>query len=142
MCRRAEEPARGLWSIPLGYLESGETLEDAAAREIYEETGVVVDPKLLDLYNVINMTDVEQVCILFRVGLSTYAKPQPGVECLDVDFMSADQLPFHQLAWQSSLGRETREFFQQLSRGRFSIRLVRLASASGGMYSCRSYALK
>jgi ADP-ribose pyrophosphatase YjhB (NUDIX family) len=141
MCRRAEEPARGLWSIPSGYLECGETLEQATARETFEETGAVVDPERLDLYNVINMTHVEQVCILFRIGLSREPRLRAGPECDEAAFMSENQIATLNLAWQPSLGMEIRDFFQQLRMGDFAIRLVRLASAAGAEYSCRSYTL-
>lgn len=139
MCRRAHEPARGLWSIPSGYLECGETLEQATARETFEETGVVLDPDKLDLYDVINMTDAEQVSVLFRINLPTEPTLRAGSECFEVSFMSEAQVATHQLAWPASLSVETRDFFRQLRLGDFAIRLVRLASASAGSYSCRSY---
>lgn len=41
--RRAAEPARGSWSLPGGRVEPGETPAEAAAREVLEETGLVVD---------------------------------------------------------------------------------------------------
>src|SRR5580704_1299402 len=37
MCRRSIEPRRGFWTLPAGYMELGETLEEAAAREALEE---------------------------------------------------------------------------------------------------------
>ncbi len=42
MVRRAREPGLGTWSVPGGRVESGETLEAAAAREVLEETGLTV----------------------------------------------------------------------------------------------------
>jgi ADP-ribose pyrophosphatase YjhB (NUDIX family) len=42
LVRRATEPLRGQWSIPGGLLELGETLTEAVAREMYEETGLKV----------------------------------------------------------------------------------------------------
>jgi ADP-ribose pyrophosphatase YjhB (NUDIX family) len=42
LIRRANEPGRGLWSLPGGRVESGETDEQAVVREVAEETGLVV----------------------------------------------------------------------------------------------------
>ncbi|HSV66070.1 MAG TPA: NUDIX domain-containing protein [Mycobacteriales bacterium] len=42
MVRRATEPGRGRWSLPGGRVEAGETAEQAAVREVREETGLVV----------------------------------------------------------------------------------------------------
>jgi mutator protein MutT len=45
LIRRANEPRQGEWSIPGGMVETGETLEYAAVRELQEETGLVVRPR-------------------------------------------------------------------------------------------------
>lgn len=42
LIKRGHEPGKGLWSIPGGKVEDGETDEDAVAREVLEETGLVV----------------------------------------------------------------------------------------------------
>lgn len=43
---------QGLWNCPCGYLDYNETLEEAAAREIYEETGIAISKNLLILHKV------------------------------------------------------------------------------------------
>lgn len=44
LVRRGKEPGRGLWSVPGGRVEAGETLEEACRREVREETGIAVVP--------------------------------------------------------------------------------------------------
>ncbi|HET9315972.1 MAG TPA: NUDIX hydrolase [Vicinamibacteria bacterium] len=44
LVRRGKEPLRGRWVVPGGAVELGETLEDAVAREVREETGILVRP--------------------------------------------------------------------------------------------------
>jgi ADP-ribose pyrophosphatase YjhB (NUDIX family) len=43
LVERANEPYRGLWSLPGGIVEAGETLKQAIEREVLEETGLIVD---------------------------------------------------------------------------------------------------
>lgn len=44
LVERTHEPMRGEWSLPGGALEVGETLEEGVRREVFEETGLVVEP--------------------------------------------------------------------------------------------------
>ena len=50
LTRRSINPGRGLWTFPGGFVDFGETVEDAAVRETFEETGLKVD--LIGLQNV------------------------------------------------------------------------------------------
>ena len=44
LIRRGKEPAKGEWAIPGGRVELGETMHEAAAREVMEETSVSIRP--------------------------------------------------------------------------------------------------
>jgi 8-oxo-dGTP diphosphatase len=44
LVRRARAPGRGLYSLPGGVVEAGETLHQAVVREVFEETGLTVEP--------------------------------------------------------------------------------------------------
>lgn len=44
LVRRGTEPAKGVWSIPGGLIETGEMLHEAVVREVREETGLTVEP--------------------------------------------------------------------------------------------------
>jgi len=42
LVRRGIPPSKGLWAIPGGHIELGETIQETAEREILEETGIVI----------------------------------------------------------------------------------------------------
>jgi ADP-ribose pyrophosphatase YjhB (NUDIX family) len=63
--RRDIEPGRGQLALPGGYVNAGETWQAAGAREVYEETGLRLDPaelKVIDVYS----TPHDQVLIFAR----------------------------------------------------------------------------
>ena len=52
LVKRRFDPYKGLWAVPGGFVEQGETVEEAARREAFEETGVKIRiKKLLDVYS-------------------------------------------------------------------------------------------
>ena len=62
LVRRGQAPLVGEWSLPGGVLECGETLREAAAREISEETGLIVQPgELLGVYERVTRDEAGRV---------------------------------------------------------------------------------
>lgn len=86
LVRRTQEPGKGLWSVPGGLVELGETVEDAARREAKEETGIEVRiEKLLDVIDSVVYDDQRKirfhyVLIIFLAHpLTTAAEPHADV---------------------------------------------------------------
>ena len=139
MCRRALEPGRGLWAVPSGFLEVGESLEQGAVRETLEETGLVIDSERLDLCSVVNMTSIEQVAVMFRVMLDVMPILTPGPECLELAFMAAHEIPADQFAWRSTMGDGPERFYRELQTGTFTIQLISLGANDGAGFRSREY---
>ena len=75
LCKRAIEPRHGLWTLPAGFLENGETIFAGAARETAEEAHarVVVGP----LYTMISLPYINQVYVMFRARLVDRVRSWP-----------------------------------------------------------------
>lgn len=99
--RRAEPPQRGFWAIPAGYMELGETLAEAAARELREETGLALEPSGLRLYSLGSITHIDQVYIAFRASVAE-ASLAPGAEALELRFFAEHELPWEEVAFPSA----------------------------------------
>lgn len=90
MQRRAHDPGRGLWTFPSGFVDRGEPLRLAAAREVREEVGVVVDDlELLDIYSEPGKT---VVLVVFTASAEGQA-PALSDETLEVALVDPDNLP-------------------------------------------------
>jgi len=88
--QRAHEPMLGGWSFPSGFVDAGEVLEDAAAREVEEETGLKVRiDRLLGAYSAAG----ERTVFIAYAGTAIGGSLGAGDECLDVRAFAADSLP-------------------------------------------------
>ena len=96
LCRRAIEPRYGLWTIPAGFMENGETLEQAAKRETDEEACAKV--KIARLYALYNLPHVNQVYVIFR-GQLVDSSFSPGLESLDTALFEENEIPWHEIAF-------------------------------------------
>ena len=96
LCRRGIEPRHGLWTIPAGFMENGETIEQAAARETWEEACAKVS--IDGLYAVFNIPHVNQVYMIFRAAL-TVADFAPGIESLETALFEEEDIPWSEMAF-------------------------------------------
>jgi ADP-ribose pyrophosphatase YjhB (NUDIX family) len=97
LCRRAIEPKYGLWTLPAGFMENGETVEQAAIRETREEAEA--DVELTSLYTVFSIPHISQVYIIFRASLRTLDF-KPGHESLEVELFRLENIPWKTLAFR------------------------------------------
>lgn len=119
--KRAQPPAVGRWSVPGGFMEQGETLQQAAVRELFEETGVKLEPATLQLYGVGSIVDINQVYVSFRAELPS-TEFALSKESLDIALFDAGSLPWDQLAFPDIIPA-VRNFYRELQAGRFGIYL-------------------
>ena len=96
LCRRAIEPRYGLWTVPAGFMENGETTEQAAMRETWEEAGAQVE--IHSLYTIFSIPHISQVYMLFRGGLRDGAF-SAGEESLECELFHEDSIPWERLAF-------------------------------------------
>lgn len=97
LCRRAIEPRKGFWTLPSGFLEDGETLEEGAARETLEESGAEVE--MGALFSVFSLPHVNQVYLLFLADV--LRRGEYGAESDAVEVFTPDRLPWSQLAFRA-----------------------------------------
>src|SRR6266403_971497 len=99
LCRRAIEPRRGYWTVPAGFLENGETLQQAAARESLEEA--LAEVAVGSLLSVVHVLHAEQVHVFFRASLPA-ARYGAGAESLEVALVEPAQIPWADIAFPST----------------------------------------
>jgi ADP-ribose pyrophosphatase YjhB (NUDIX family) len=94
MVLRAEGATRpGFWSIPAGYVDYGEEIRSAAARELREETGLIAE--IGDVVWVAsNFHDPEKLTVgIWFAGTVVGGELQPGDDAEDARFFVLDDLP-------------------------------------------------
>ncbi len=91
MVRRAQEPGKGLWSIPGGRLEPGEYIGHAVAREVKEETGL--DVEVHELLGILEVPGNPHYVILDHIATySGEATPMPGDDVDDVRWVAFGEI--------------------------------------------------
>jgi len=97
LCRRAIEPRQGLWAPPGGFLESGETVTQAAIREVQEEAGAATE--ITALYAVLSLPAINQLYLIFRGRLIDLTL-RAGSESLEVRLFTRRTIPWDKLTYK------------------------------------------
>jgi len=100
LLRRAQrDSAHGRWIFPGGHVDRGEVLEEAAAREVAEETGLIARPQgLLGAYS---YPDNPVVLVVYR-ATAKGGEFRPGREALELAVFAPGELPLGELGFRST----------------------------------------
>ena len=117
LCKRAIQPRLGTWTLPAGFMENHETIQEAAARETYEEATAKISN--LHLYTIYNLPHISQVYIIFRGDVED-GTASPGAESMEVEFVAEQDIPWNDLAFP--IIQESLElYFADRKQGKFNL---------------------
>lgn len=127
LCRRAIEPRVGLWTLPAGFLEMGETMSEGAKREAFEEANAQVE--IGDLYSLYSVPHISQVYAFF---IGTLAEPSfsPGEESLEVALYREEDIPWDSIAFPA-IHKTLQLYFEDRRNGRFRIHAGDIVRTAG-----------
>jgi ADP-ribose pyrophosphatase YjhB (NUDIX family) len=129
LCKRAIEPRSGYWTLPAGFLESGESIAEGAVRETLEEACAEVE--IQHLYGVIDILHISQIYIFYLAHLKNLDF-RPGNESLETRLFSAAEIPWEELAFPS-VTWILEHYFDDIKHGKFSLK-TDIMDASKALY--------
>jgi len=124
LCRRAIEPRHGLWTVPAGYMENGETAHDGALRETLEEANARVE--IGPLYALYNIPHINQVYVLFRARLLDLDF-HAGAETLEARLFVESEIPWDALAF-ATVRNTLRHFYTDRRAGEYRFHMGTIES--------------
>jgi len=117
LCRRGIEPRYGKWTLPAGFMENNETVEEGAQRELLEESLATVT--LGPLLTVLSVPYISQVHMMY---VGTMAEPTFGVtpESTEIALFDEAEIPWKEIAFRT-VSRSLEHFFACRSAGKFTL---------------------
>jgi ADP-ribose pyrophosphatase YjhB (NUDIX family) len=94
LCQRGIPPRVGTWTLPAGFMERGESVEEAAQREVMEETGILAE--ILTPYSIFSVPPTNELYIIYRARLQEWSA-SPGHETLDVKWFDPEDIPWEEI---------------------------------------------
>jgi ADP-ribose pyrophosphatase YjhB (NUDIX family) len=119
LLKRGFDPYKGKWAPPGGFVESGESLESAAIREVWEEVRITLSSTQLLPYAVVSVPKMNQVYNSFLVRLDEMvAASAVPPETLEIGWFSQSELGAVEL-WDPGANVDTRLLFEGARADRF-----------------------
>jgi ADP-ribose pyrophosphatase YjhB (NUDIX family) len=119
LIRRGTEPYRGKWAPPGGFVELGESLEAAAAREVEEEAGIRLERRQLVPHGILSLPHLRQVYVCFLAVLDAERPLRPCLpESLDARWFAAADFPSSDV-WEPGIGCDIGCVYERARTGIF-----------------------
>ena len=122
LCRRAIEPRHGFWTLPAGFMERGESTQQGALRETWEEARARVENE--SFYRMFDLPHINQVYMFYRGDLVN-GEYGVGPESLESTLFTEAEIPWHDIAFPVMV-ETLREFFEDRKNGHFPVRATKL----------------
>ncbi len=117
LCKRNIEPRWGKWTLPAGFMELGETVEQGAARETDEEAGALIE--MGPLFSLLSVPQVGQVHIFYRATVLS-DQFDPGHETQEARLFAEEEIPWDEIAFRT-VKRTLECFFADRRAGHFGM---------------------
>lgn len=117
LCKRAIEPRHGLWTLPAGFMENGESSEQGALRESWEEARAKL--RIDELFAVYDIPHINQVYLMYR-GELTDMDFGPGPESLEVELFEEKDIPWDEMAFPV-MTQTLKHYFRDRDNGVFQL---------------------
>ena len=127
LCRRAIRPRYGLWTLPAGFMENGETVQQGAVRETWEEARARVEA--IALFTMFTLPHINQVYMIFRGRMVTPTCGPTG-ESLEASLFEEQSIPWSELAFPV-VAESLRLYVGDRRDGRFDVHTGEIVRDSG-----------
>jgi len=108
LCKRAIEPRKGFWTLPAGFMENGETTEQAAERETREEA--LADVTVQSLFTMVSVPHIDQVHMFFLARMEKH-QFGAGEETAEAKLFREQDIPWKEIAFPT-VARTLKRFFE------------------------------
>lgn len=122
LAKRNIEPRKGKWTLPAGFLENGESVQDGALRETLEETQATA--RIIDPYRLFNIVFVDQIYLMFRAEM-TSGTFGPTTESIEVGLFDESEIPWDEIAFEV-IKQTLQHYFEDQKRGTFPFKVLDL----------------
>lgn len=117
LCQRGIPPGVGRWTLPAGFMERGESVEEAAAREVMEETGMQVE--IRSPYSIFSVPPTNEIYLIYCAAPVAWDNP-PGPESLRVAWFCIEDIPWEEIFYPA-IAQILQRYFDEGRTGRHGV---------------------